>query len=334
MITESPFFSVLIPCNNVESSILKCLLSIDKQTFRDFECLIVDDGSSDNTAERLRLFCQQKNKYRVIKLSENRGISFARNLLLSISKGQYIIWIDPDDYILPDYFEIAQKLISKNSLDILIFNYHIKIEKETHTFEHKFNNGLLSKENIFLALSYDWYFPSQLWNKIFKKEIFYNVRFPEKALILEDYYVLPSLIKNAQYIYFDSRAFYVYVRRNSSLLCTKTQEKELNQFEIRLDRLKNILEDYPNFFNVGINSLLISLYKSGSVLLQLDPEWKHGPTLKQMLVSSKLYSDHKKTLKQLILLYCYNRYSIKFLSLVLPIIKRSLQRIVLCFMSK
>ena len=114
----TPFFSIIIPVYNKEQYIQKCIDSIIAQTFEDFEVIVVNDGSTDSSKKILESITD--SRFRVITIP-NRGVSNARNIGLQKAIGEYILFIDADDYINNDYCYIINKEIKQSNTDLLIF---------------------------------------------------------------------------------------------------------------------------------------------------------------------------------------------------------------------
>lgn len=121
-------FSILIPAYNAEKYIVDCINSIKRQTFKDWECIIIDDGSVDNTYN-IVLDNIRDNKRFIIKKQLNQGVSKTRNELLKIAKGEYIVWIDADDLIKENMLCDIAKEIILHKADIYFFDYEIIYNK-------------------------------------------------------------------------------------------------------------------------------------------------------------------------------------------------------------
>ena len=120
-----PFFSIIIPVYNLESYILDTLTSIEAQTCSDYEAIIVDDGSTDGSAEVCKEWCEHHPRFSLFK-KENGGVSSARNLGLSVIKGEYVLFVDGDDLISHDLLETLNLFLSRGDIDIV--NYaHRKV---------------------------------------------------------------------------------------------------------------------------------------------------------------------------------------------------------------
>ena len=135
-----PFFSIIIPVYNQEDYIRKTLSSVEAQTFSNFEVVIVDDGSTDSTAVFCQDWCKNHPCFSLCK-KENGGVSSARNLGLSIIKGDYVLFVDGDDLISHNLLEVLYSFLSRGDIDIV--NYaHCKVPMNC-SFPHKEENYCL-----------------------------------------------------------------------------------------------------------------------------------------------------------------------------------------------
>lgn len=218
-------FSIIIPVYNVEQYLDKCLKSISKQTFLDFECIIVDDGSPDNSNAIIDKYVNKDQRFKVIH-QKNMGLSAARNTGLDVAKGDYITFVDSDDYIANDYLEKFVLKIASSNADIIICGI-IEVFKNYEN-SRVFANATTEviKQNI---LADTW--PSFVCNKCYKKELFDNVRFPV-GKAFEDLLTIPEVCLNANKIVCIPDKLYYYNRQNvSSITAKMSLEKMYNLFE-------------------------------------------------------------------------------------------------------
>ena len=175
--------SIIIPVYNVEDYVQKCLESIAAQTYTNFECIVIDDGSTDRSGEICDSFCATDSRFRVIH-QENKGLGFARNTRLDNAKGEYIQFVDSDDWILPETFETALRLISSGPYDWVAYGFVRANEdgNQRTTSSGVINaSGPLSGEDaasaMFLRPS-TMFLPLTLaWNKLYRKAIIQDLRF-------------------------------------------------------------------------------------------------------------------------------------------------------------
>lgn len=143
-----PTISIIVPVYNVEEFIRKCLDSILAQTFTDWECILVDDGSSDNSGDICDEYAQRDARFIVIH-KENEGIAKARITAYNYSKGELITFIDSDDYVLPEYLELLAKPIIEDDVDMVSCNYFDEfVDKNQITSSKKVLEGVYINESL------------------------------------------------------------------------------------------------------------------------------------------------------------------------------------------
>ena len=118
---HNPRISIIVPAYNIENYIEQCLDSIVHQPFRDIEIICVEDCSTDNTLSVLEFFADKDTRIKVITHDKNKGLSAARNTGIDASAGTYILYLDSDDYLLPDALQRMWEAVQENNLDLLTF---------------------------------------------------------------------------------------------------------------------------------------------------------------------------------------------------------------------
>ena len=113
--------SVIIPIYNVEKYLEKCLNTIINQTYKNLEIILIDDGSTDKSSTICDEYCEKDKRIKVIH-KNNEGVSSARNKGIELSKGKYIVFIDPDDYVTDEHVEVLYDCIISNNVDLVISN--------------------------------------------------------------------------------------------------------------------------------------------------------------------------------------------------------------------
>lgn len=203
--------SVIIPAYNVENYIEKCLNSIVNQTLKDIEIICVDDGSTDNTGELLRKYAVEDNRITLIS-QKNNGVAAARNIGLDAACGEYIMFLDGDDYYLPDTCLTAYDKISKSSADIGVYGNYNSINNELVT-------GWTSlKLNEYADGDY-FNFQVYVWDKIYRRDyiIENGIRFVDGLKTAEDVlFCLSSYFKNPKYVLIDEPLYVYCVDRSDS----------------------------------------------------------------------------------------------------------------------
>lgn len=224
--------SVIIPVYKTEKYINRCLESVTNQTYRNLEIIIVDDASPDNCPE----ICDEwaKKDSRIIVLhTENKGVANARNTALKIASGDFIGFVDSDDYIEPDMYEQLINTLLNNNADVAVCNYQINDEKRG---EDKISI-LTSNDALKLIVQGDYKY-GVLWNKIYKKEVVQGIEMPHLRCS-QDLPYNYFAIKNAKTVVENSLKLYHYFQNESSTMHSSFNESKYDAVKSR----KIILED-------------------------------------------------------------------------------------------
>lgn len=217
-----PLISIIVPVYKVEDYLIRCVDSITNQTYKNIEIILIDDGSPDNSGKICDELRKKDNRIVVIHKT-NGGQSEARNKGLDIAKGEYIGFVDSDDYIEENMFETLLDIAEREKADIVsgkikkIFkNNKYEIIEDHKSIENYSGNDALVE--LLKGKITDY-----IYNKIYKKEIWNNIRFPE-GKILEDMDVMYLLIEKANKVSCTNKTEYYYVfRENSSISTINTQ---------------------------------------------------------------------------------------------------------------
>ena len=178
--------SIIVPIYNIDNYVSKCIESILSQTHSNIEVILIDDGSTDKSSNICDYY--SKKDARIVAIhKKNGGLSSARNTGLDIAKGKYIGFVDGDDYIEPNMYEELLNNIHEHQSDIAICNYNdIKNNKKyTNYFDNELEKTPIEGKNKFDILYKNYNFVICSWNKLYKKEIFNNLRFPENKIFEE-----------------------------------------------------------------------------------------------------------------------------------------------------
>ena len=283
--------SVIVAAYNTEKYIQKCMDSLINQTYKNIEIIVVDDASTDGT---LKILESYKKKIKIIKNEENKGQAYARNRALEIATGEYIGFVDSDDYIDLNYYEEMMKQIKEEDSDLAICDIKMVYENENKTTISPGCEGKLSKINLInngLAAS-----PC---NKLFKKELLkYSF---EEGKINEDIAVVIPAMMESKKVSYAKNVYYYYIQRKGSTQNSRFSKKRFDIFygvAQTLDRIKGC-KDYEEIKDALIFNQLISL------LLFVFPKIKDKKERKNVL---KEYARYSKPYD-----YKENKYFKKFL---------------------
>lgn len=234
--------SVIVPVYKVEQYLDRCVESILAQTFKDLEIILVDDGSPDACPQMCDKWAEQHQNIKVVH-KPNGGLSSARNAGIEVASGDYIGFIDSDDYILPDMYECLFNALTENGADMSICGYQY-IDQTTgevdlvETGKSTLTDCVLSRMEAYekINASYTGYsFYVTAWNKLYKKELFDNCRFPEGKLH-EDEYSVHHFFRQCEKIAVISKPLYMYIQRSGSIMSTGVSLRSLDSVDAMYDR--------------------------------------------------------------------------------------------------
>lgn len=241
---NKPLVSIIVPIYNVEPYLIRCLESISRQTLSDFEVILVDDGSPDKCGEICDSYAQKDARFKVIH-QPNGGISNARNSGVKMAQGQYLGFVDPDDYIVADMYEkLLNEMIAKDT-DIVICD-HFRLEKEGIIPRHSFAHDFVLDRNEAMRLVASDRMSSYLWCKLYKRILFAQVQFPE-GQDFEDLSVLHEIIHAAEKIAYIHDCLYYYFINPKGVIATLTVQKEYDHFMAWRQRRIFLKKLYPEF---------------------------------------------------------------------------------------
>ena len=229
--------SVIVPVYKVYDYLEKCLNSIVNQTFKDYEIIVVNDGSPDNSQVIIDKFVK---KYSFVHgyRKENGGLSSARNYGLKYAKGEYIAFVDSDDTIEPNMLEEMYKKAKEDNSDIVLCDYWSLEEKGNRYMRAYLKMSDDSKKEYLLA-------PPNAWIRLIRKSILDKEKFTE-GLYYEDLDISPRLLKHANKISFVEKPLYDYFVREGSIMGQKTfNERLLDIFKVLENNKRELEKDYP-----------------------------------------------------------------------------------------
>lgn len=248
--------SVIVPGYNVEKYVENTIESILKQTYYNLEIILVDDGSSDNTGKIFDKYKNMDDRIVVIHKS-NGGLSDARNAGIKKANGKYLSFIDGDDYIDSDFYEILIKNIKNNNCDISVAGlrriYNNKVEK---SYSKKMQKKLSIEESINIINGFD-FFDVSVCDKLFKKELFNDIQF-KKGAKSEDMFIIFDLLFKSKFVYYDNNTNYNYVQRSGSITHDYIGEVSLDFIGANEYAIKVIQDNYPNCLSGAYTKYLFS----------------------------------------------------------------------------
>lgn len=246
MENRRPLLSIITPVYNVEKYLGKCVSSIISQTFVDWELILIDDGSKDDSGLMCDDFEHKDSRIHVIH-QVNAGASAARNAGLRLAQGEYITFVDSDDYIAPDtYLKNIQFLEKDHSIDVVVY----PISRDDFIHEVDISNG--RDKNDLKSIFDIWYrhYPMQssLCNKIFRVEIIGSMRFSEGKVTGEDLAFASQLWDSIHHVYVSSEGGYYYNTANENSVTRNFDKKRMKE---KLDEMTLLSSYIHNHSELG-----------------------------------------------------------------------------------
>ena len=246
--------SIIVPIYNVEKYLRQCLDSIQDQSYQNFECLLINDGSPDNSADICKEYVSKDPRFRYIE-KENGGVSSARNLGLEHSKGEYITFIDSDDWVDSDYLEVLYKSLTDEKADVAVSTYKQFNVDDNNYYVHSYQRGYEKKiftgpELIdeFIALDTFDHSYRFVCGKLVRKCLLDKIAFNEKTTLGEDmeFWLKLYLISNK----------IVYVNRDSYIYRVDNVNRHFG-----LEKIRSDIQQRLNFISfLAVRGIDISKY--------------------------------------------------------------------------
>jgi len=255
--------SVIVPVYNVGDYLRRCIDSLIAQTIVDqIEILLIDDGSTDGCG----LICDEySGRYSFISTihQQNKGVSSARNTGIDNSKGEYIAFVDADDYVDADFFEKMFIAAQRNDADLVVFDYWLTFENGVNGKYRKstMDRSWERKEALKDFLS-GGLIGINLFDKLFKKRCVKTLRFDENIKVGEDLFFIFNFLLNVKQVYGDFQAGYYYFQRNGSAMKEVFSEKYFDVLDIS-ERIRDMVKtEYPDLLGYAEALCIHSDYKT------------------------------------------------------------------------
>jgi len=249
--------SIIIPVYNVEKYLTDCLESILAQTYTEIEIILINDGSTDNSQQICETYARNNKNIHVL-YKKNEGVSTARNLGLRLAKGDYIGFVDADDWIEPDMYKSMLHCISETNSQMCICSKCIR-DGNVFPISKIYRKSIDREESIEALLSYN--FPSSLWAALYKKDILQNIYLNENIHHLEDFEFQFRVLNGVDNVAICQTAFYNYRNRIGS-----ANNSGFNSKVVTCLNIIPIIEGYINNHK-NINDKYIYVTKSRITLV-------------------------------------------------------------------
>ena len=303
--------SIIIPCYNAEKTIKRCLESVISQTYKNIEIVIINDGSIDKTDSIIKKYIND-NRIKYYNRS-NHGIGKTRNFGIKEATGEYITFLDSDDYLPNDAIDNLYNLAQKNKLDLVVSDYYVD-NKNIKSEKIKYFPITNVKNNPNLIFDINL----APWNKLYKKELIENIKFEENLKYEDAPFVIESIIKAKRIGKLDKETYYYVVNPNSET--TIRDERIFDIFKILdiigrlVENKKELTEVYKTLciriicnYNIQqryqkkIKTANRFINKGFYYMKKVDPKYKHSVYFKNRSKNKALIEKNKFLTK----LYCF-----------------------------
>ena len=244
-----PKVSVIVPIFNVKAYLPRCLDSLCCQTLAEIEIILIDDGSSDGSGEIADRYAQTDNRFQVIH-QENRGLSAARNRGIEAAQAYYLMFVDSDDWVDPDFCRIPYEIATDHGVELVIFRQWQDGFPTGKKQSVELPEGLCTRETAMRLLYHGASVVA--WNKLYHKRLFEDIRYP-LGRVYEDRGTTHRLVQAAERIWVSNAFLYHYCYRKNSIVNTHSRKF------IR-DRMDMCLFEANNLQQLGYTELAEELF--------------------------------------------------------------------------
>lgn len=277
--------SIIVPVYNVESYLKQCIDSILAQSYKNLEIILVDDGSTDRSGQICDQYAEKDSRIHVVHKA-NGGLSSARNAGLKICHGDYLGFVDSDDYIAPEMYKVLLDNLFREDADIsaceFYWTYPDHAEASGNEKAYFIFSGKEAAKSLFVhSKTLSVSVKRVVWNKLYRRSVFFpekgdNIIFPEKKFG-EDNYVTPMVLYHARRVVYSGRNLYFYRQREGSLvhsfgknIVMGCRDYILNYYKWTAGEALDLREDIEYFILMEFNLLVKKYIESGSYPLWIN----------------------------------------------------------------
>lgn len=249
----SDLISVIIPIYKVEKYIVRCVESIVNQTYTNLEIILVDDGSPDNCPQICDDYAEKDNRIKVVH-KENGGLSDARNAGMKVATGDYISFIDSDDYVSLEMYQDMINAAINNKADIVECNvnydYNGRIEKYNDDKYAVYNDNY----SVMEAYIKHYHIKTVVWNKLYERKLLNDIEFEFGKYNEDEFFTYKVLAKVSSYVHLD-KYYYYYFQRSDSIMGSSFSLKQLDSVEGCMKRAEFIRQNYGDLYFYVLKNL-------------------------------------------------------------------------------
>ena len=265
--------SIIIPVYNVQDYLARCVDSVLTQTYTDLEIILVDDGSIDISGDICDEYALHDARVRVIH-KENGGLSDARNAGLDVARGNYVAFIDADDYVHPSFVELLLKTINETGAQIAVSTWQeLKDgDKPRKVKTRRPRCTILTQEEAISSVFYQKKLNHSACSRIFETQLFNNIRFPE-GMLYEDLAIIYPLLCKVEKVALINTPMYYYMHRQGSIITTMSLRR--THVLDHIERIEEQVTDEAPQYLPAVRSRHLSACFNMLRLMPVDePKWQ------------------------------------------------------------
>ncbi len=240
-----PLVSVIVPVYKVEEYLPRCLNSLQRQSLTNIEILLINDASPDRCGEICERYAAKDSRFKVIYHTKNKGLAAARNTGIGLATANYLMFVDSDDWVHEDFCKLPYECALNNDVDMVMFRRQRVGSSES--FKNKnCSNSSCSKDSGYIThleatdLLFNYFIVGEYsWNKLYRKELFQTISFPE-GYLYEDVGTIYKTVWQSSKIFFLDAVLYYYYYRDNSIITLKTEKKLHDMIEMSMQQYNDL----------------------------------------------------------------------------------------------
>lgn len=298
MMKNNPLISVIVPIYNVEKYLEKCVESLLNQTYSNLEIVLVDDGAKDSSPAMCDSFAEKDSRIKVVH-KKNGGLSDARNAGLEVATGEYISFIDSDDYVALDMYKTMITEALNNDAQVVECNSYVAYEDGKIDVYKSFDYKLYTNNrDIIFDYIREGYIQTVVWNKLYRRDIIGDIRFEFGKCHEDEFFTYQILAKTTRFVH-TNEFYYYYVQRQGSVMNSSFSLKQLDAIEGGLNRAKFVKENHPDLYFEQVKPLtFFCIYNYQRILANPSCD-KEKAGRKKIIMFRKQLEWNKECLKRL-----------------------------------
>ncbi len=312
-----PTVSIIMPAKNSGAYIRRCIESVLSQKFTDWELLIINDGSTDDTVVTAMSFSKDDERIRVFD-SQGKGVSAARNYGLELSTGDHIAFIDSDDSVDPDYLSVLVELAEKNNADISQCSLYYRYDNGTVVQEKETEDAVYNGHDEIMNA----YFSGMVgkiclaaWGKLFRRELLNGIRFDETLTIQEDAFFTFQCAMKSSKIACCNRALYYYYQNSASVMNKAFDGSKMQYFTV-LDRELDICKGDLALASEIMRRKVVTALDLTTQIIRDDAGHEYLDEMKKIAIETSVKIKEKFGFKTRVKLFVLRHFSALYYGLL------------------